>query len=706
MRGRLDDPRFRGRSLASLLLDQRFVAGSRQLPAQRHPVRRGTARERAAADLDDDARRGSRARSSTSSRAKLSHATASPTTRTARARRSATACAFEDYRFLAYGREGAPCWVVRHAHRAPRRGRPRPLPLRALPARDAQARAMSDGEALGLYPAASFRIATGATAGERRLRQARWYFQRRDDRGAASRRAGRVVRARRPRRSTTCARGRRRARARRADRLSAARVDRRAARSCTARGMSRGRRARDRRRRAASLVAEDPAQPLVLRRDVGRVARASATADRARHARRRRRSRCAPLWPDDFALGRAAAAARDAGRDSRARAARADARGAARRRAKPVRGVDAVAARRGARDWTGRPVLALMVNGAQGDDDEAHARPLRDRHRARARRRPHRRLAGQQLLLARQSRARKASSPRPCRSTTTSAISTAARAGTGRATCSSLVLRDERAAALVQSALEPRLQPVLPAPARVLPPGRQLHEHQRRHAARARLADSARAARRTALARVARLPVLIALKERSLAKAKIAFDYLCTDQTRLMPAAALEEAYASLRALVARRRRTARARSARMLARTSTRSRSCAFRSFRRAARSATRRWCRRCGIQARVPGRSRARADRAGAAAAVSRNAARPRPPRAAAARPPTTPRSRVGRARRSSGILVLAWRAWRRADSVTRPRVEQAVAPRERRKPLHPQRGHHQRADAADDRRRRPAP
>jgi len=42
-----------------------------------------------------------------------------------------------------------------------------------------------------------------------------------------------------------------------------------------------------------------------------------------------------------------------------------------------------------------------------------------------------------------------------------------------------------------------------------------------------------------------------ALKERSIAKACIAFDYLTADQTRLMPAAALEEAGANLLALAA-----------------------------------------------------------------------------------------------------------------------------------------------------------
>ena len=40
----------------------------------------------------------------------------------------------------------------------------------------------------------------------------------------------------------------------------------------------------------------------------------------------------------------------------------------------------------------------------------------------------------------------------------------------------------------------------------------------------------------------------VALKERSFGKAKLAFDYLYTDQTRLLPAVALEEAFASVMA--------------------------------------------------------------------------------------------------------------------------------------------------------------
>ena len=55
-----------------------------------------------------------------------------------------------------------------------------------------------------------------------------------------------------------------------------------------------------------------------------------------------------------------------------------------------------------------------------------------------------------------------------------------------------------------------------------------------------------RAGRRIALLAWLAFP-FVALKERSFGKAKLAFDYLVTDQTRLLPAAALEEAFAEPR---------------------------------------------------------------------------------------------------------------------------------------------------------------
>ncbi len=93
------------------------------------------------------------------------------------------------------------------------------------------------------------------------------------------------------------------------------------------------------------------------------------------------------------------------------------------------------------------------------------------------------------------------------------------------------------------------------------------------------------------LAAWAGFPLLV-LKERSLAKAKVGFDYLCADQTRLLPAAAAEEIFGSLLALGGKgsATRTRAVRSRRCLRAISTRSSSCAFRNSRRAARGATRR--------------------------------------------------------------------------------------------------------------------
>ena len=110
LRTRLDDPRFAHRSLASLLLDQRFVAGlgnylrSDILFAAGLPA---TARPR---DLDP----AGRARLARAIRkiTRQSYRTGGVTNDPVRARASARAgVAYRDYRFLAYGREGSPCWT-------------------------------------------------------------------------------------------------------------------------------------------------------------------------------------------------------------------------------------------------------------------------------------------------------------------------------------------------------------------------------------------------------------------------------------------------------------------------------------------------------------------------------------------------------------------------------------------------------------------
>ncbi len=81
----------------------------------------------------------------------------------------------------------------------------------------------------------------------------------------------------------------------------------------------------------------------------------------------------------------------------------------------------------------------------------------------------------------------------------------------------------------------------------------------------------------------------LALKELSVGKAKLAFDYLCTDQTRLMPAAALEEAFASLLRLGKGTWRKATDCLRACWRKTWRRWPSCASRNFRRAGRSAMR---------------------------------------------------------------------------------------------------------------------
>ena len=116
-------------------------------------------------------------------------------------------------------------------------------------------------------------------------------------------------------------------------------------------------------------------------------------------------------------------------------------------------------------------------------------RSLRAGHRTHRRRRRHRRLARQQLLLAR----RRKRERHPGRAGAARQLSRRSEQRPGLVSavvpggCG--IARHARADPRAVGA-EPRLQPVLPAPAHVLPSERQLHEHQRRYVARARLADS------------------------------------------------------------------------------------------------------------------------------------------------------------------------------------------------------------------------
>ena len=200
--------------------------------------------------------------------------------------------------------------------------------------------------------------------------------------------------------------------------------------------------------------------------------------------------------------------------------------------------------------WAGRPVLALMVNGAQGDDDEAHGGHFAlVTGRVQADGAIGDWLVNNYYSLDVESEKGILAAPVPLDNYLADLNS-----GQGWYRPSYLlvaVLRDERAAVLVQSALN-----------RVY---NQFYRHQldyyhpNQNCASISV-DTLRALGWSIPVRGPSSRLLawlgfpfIALKERSIGKAKLAFDYLRTDQTRLMPAAALEEAFGSLLALGAGR---------------------------------------------------------------------------------------------------------------------------------------------------------
>jgi hypothetical protein len=194
----------------------------------------------------------------------------------------------------------------------------------------------------------------------------------------------------------------------------------------------------------------------------------------------------------------------------------------------------------------GRPVLGLMVNGAQGDDDEAHGGHFAIvSGRVQADGSIGNWLVNNFYSLDVESEKGIIAAPVPLDNYLADL-----NAGQGwyrPSTTLVAVLSDERAAVLVQSALN-----------RVF---NQFYRHQlvyyhpNQNCASISV-DTLRALgwdvpRRGPSSRVlawAAYP-FIALRDRSIGKAKLGFDYLRTDQTRLMPAAALEEAFASLLAL-------------------------------------------------------------------------------------------------------------------------------------------------------------
>ena len=201
---------------------------------------------------------------------------------------------------------------------------------------------------------------------------------------------------------------------------------------------------------------------------------------------------------------------------------------------------------RAAEDLTGRPVLAFMVNGAQGDDDEAHGghfaivtgRVAADGSIADW-------LVNNFYTLDAESEKGIIAAPLPLDNYLGDLNS--GQAWYRPSYMLVAVLSDERAAALVQSAL-----------GRVY---NQFYRHQLvyYHPTQNCTSISVDALRALGWDVPVRGPSsrtlawagfpFIAAKDMSVAKAKLAFDYLHTDRTRLMPAAALEEIFASLLAL-------------------------------------------------------------------------------------------------------------------------------------------------------------
>ncbi len=196
--------------------------------------------------------------------------------------------------------------------------------------------------------------------------------------------------------------------------------------------------------------------------------------------------------------------------------------------------------------WVGRPVLGFMVNGAQGDDDEAqggHFALVTGRVQADG-------SIGNWLVnnfysLDVESEKGIIAAPLPLDNYLADLNS-----GQGwyRPTAMVVaVLRNDRAAALVQAALN-----------RVF---NQFYRHQLEYYhpnenCASISVDTLRALGWPVPARGATSRLLawigfpfIAIKELSIGKAKLAFDYLRTDQTRLMPAASLEEIFGSLMAM-------------------------------------------------------------------------------------------------------------------------------------------------------------
>jgi hypothetical protein len=253
------------------------------------------------------------------------------------------------------------------------------------------------------------------------------------------------------------------------------------------------------------------------------------------------------LWPKDFRLGptappsRALPAAEPA--EALRRLMREEPQGGAR---SPFAALTLWQRPGSAADWAGRPVIGLMVNGAQGDDDEAHGGHFAIvTGRVQADGSIGDWLVNNFYSLDVESEKGILAAPVPLDNYLGDL-----NAGQGWYRPSTMlvaVLHDERAAALVQSGLSRVFE--------------QFYRHQlvyyhpNQNCASISV-DTLRALGWEVPARGPTSRVLawaaypfIAVKDRSIDKARLAFDYLRTDQTRLLPAAALEQAFASLWAL-------------------------------------------------------------------------------------------------------------------------------------------------------------
>ncbi|MEP7182172.1 MAG: hypothetical protein ABI886_08300 [Betaproteobacteria bacterium] len=251
------------------------------------------------------------------------------------------------------------------------------------------------------------------------------------------------------------------------------------------------------------------------------------------------------LWPEDFRLGGDAPLRVLPKKRSAAKALRRMIRDVPRGGAASPFVANALW-RRDAGDWTGRTVLAFMLNGAQGDDDEAHG--------------GHFAIVTGQIeadgaignwlvdnFYTLDSESEKGILAAPVPLDDYLADLNAGQAWYRPSYLVVAVLSSPRAAELVQSAL-----------GRVY---NQFYRHQLSYYhpdqnCTSISVDTLRALGWKVPGRGATSTVLgaltfplIALKDRSISKAKLAFDYLNTDQTRMLPAAAFEQIFASLWAM-------------------------------------------------------------------------------------------------------------------------------------------------------------